>query len=49
MGHSTAQTTEHYLESLDLDKTLEIDNGLLKNPARFIARFLTRFLARIWG
>jgi integrase len=29
MGHSTSQVTEHYLASLDMDKTWEINKGLL--------------------
>ena len=29
MGHSTSQVTEHYLASLDMDKTWEINEGLL--------------------
>lgn len=29
MGHSTSQVTEHYLASLDIDKTWEINEGLL--------------------
>jgi integrase len=29
MGHSTSQVTEHYLASLDMDKTWEINAGLL--------------------
>jgi integrase len=28
MGHSTSQVTEHYLASLDMDKTWEINKGL---------------------
>jgi hypothetical protein len=28
MGHSTSQVTEHYLASLDMDKTLGINEGL---------------------
>jgi len=28
MGHSTSQVTEHYLASLDMDKTWEINEGL---------------------
>ena len=27
MGHSTSQVTEHYLASLDMDKTWEINEG----------------------
>jgi integrase len=29
MGHSTSQVTEHYLASLDMEKTWEINEGLL--------------------
>ena len=29
MGHSTSQVTEHYLASLDMDKTWKINEGLL--------------------
>ncbi len=29
MGHSTAQVTDHYLASLDMDKTWGINSGLL--------------------
>lgn len=29
MGHSTSQVTEHYLASLDIDKTWGINEGLL--------------------
>jgi hypothetical protein len=29
MGHFTSQVTEHYLASLDMDKTWEINEGLL--------------------
>ena len=39
MEHSTAQVTEHYLESLALDKTREIYNSLFKKLARFLASF----------
>jgi hypothetical protein len=28
MGHSTSQVTEHYLASLDMDKTWGINEGL---------------------
>jgi hypothetical protein len=28
MGHSTSEVTEHYLASLDMDKTWEINEGL---------------------
>jgi integrase len=28
MGHSTSQVTEHYLASLDMEKTWEINEGL---------------------
>jgi integrase len=29
MGHSTAQVTEHYLASLDMEKTWEINEGII--------------------
>ena len=29
MGHSTSQVTKHYVASLDMDKTCEINKGLL--------------------
>ena len=30
MGHSTSQVIEHYLASLDMDKTCEINEGLFQ-------------------
>jgi hypothetical protein len=49
MGHSTAQTSEHYLESPDPDKTLEIDNGLFNKSCQVSCQISYQVLARYWG